>query len=305
MTGKKLTTNNKFDFSAIQNADLSPNTKYRYQKALQAYLDTGAKLSDFKALQAHALTLCKSNRAFLKAAVRLISKEYELFLKGAATPENVDAVQASVYRLEAMNSAIRVKASKGDTVHTWLTPAQVREMLSHCSGTDLRSIRDWTILALLVGAGLRRDELTHLKFDDIKELPNGKGKRYVLQVKGKGKKNRAIPIQSVLGYKVRLFQEYVEGDLVARSLGRNNKPGASISGQAILDLVRKYGVLIGVPKLDPHDLRRTFAQIGYDAGIPITQLSLLLGHSNTAVTERYLNIQLDLDTNVSDFVPLE
>ena len=305
MTSKELTTNNHFDFSAIQNADLSPNTRYRYQQTLQAYLDTGAQVSDYQALQAYALTLCKSNRSFLKAAVRLISKEYELFLKGAATPENVDAVQASVYRLEAMNSAIKVKADKGKIVHTWLTPAQVREMLSHCSGTDLRSLRDWLILALLVGAGFRPDGLTRLTFADLKELPNGNGPRYVLQVSGKGKKHRVIPIQHVLGYKMRMFAGLVGSGLVARSLGRNNIPGESISGQAVLDLVRKYGALINVPGLEPHDLRRTFAQIGYDAGIPITQLSLLLGHSNTAVTERYLNIQLNLENTVSDFVPLE
>jgi site-specific recombinase XerD len=38
-------------------------------------------------------------------------------------------------------------------------------------------------------------------------------------------------------------------------------------------------------------------------GIPITQISKLLGHSSIATTQRYLNLSLDLETTVSDFVP--
>jgi integrase len=57
------------------------------------------------------------------------------------------------------------------------------------------------------------------------------------------------------------------------------------------------------PSLAPHDLRRTYAQIGYESGVPITQISKLLGHTSIAMTLRYLNLSLDLETTVSDFVP--
>ena len=59
----------------------------------------------------------------------------------------------------------------------------------------------------------------------------------------------------------------------------------------------------GLPELAAHDLRRSYAQIGYDSGIPITQISILLGHSSVAVTQRYLNLDLDLECTASDFVP--
>ena len=77
----------------------------------------------------------------------------------------------------------------------------------------------------------------------------------------------------------------------------------STSSVAIFHLVRKYGAMIGMPELAPHDCRSTFAQLGY-AGVPITQITILLGHSDVKTTERYLNLALDLDTTVSDFVPL-
>jgi integrase len=67
--------------------------------------------------------------------------------------------------------------------------------------------------------------------------------------------------------------------------------------------VSKAGAAIGKPDLAPHDLRRTYAQLGYEAGVPITQISKLLGHANVATTQRYLNLDLDLSTTVSDFIP--
>jgi len=67
--------------------------------------------------------------------------------------------------------------------------------------------------------------------------------------------------------------------------------------------VRKHGALIGQPALAPHDLRRTYAQLGYQAGVPLTQISRLLGHASLTTTQRYLNLDLDLDVTVSDFIP--
>ena len=69
-----------------------------------------------------------------------------------------------------------------------------------------------------------------------------------------------------------------------------------MSAQALFNLARKYGSLIGKPDLAPHDLRRTYAQIAYEAGVPITQISRLLGHESIETTQRYLNLDLDLET---------
>ena len=78
----------------------------------------------------------------------------------------------------------------------------------------------------------------------------------------------------------------------------------SMSSAAIFHLVRKYGAAIGLPERASHDCRRTFAQLGYDAGVPITQTSILLGQADVKTTERSLDLALDLETTVSDFVPL-
>ena len=54
----------------------------------------------------------------------------------------------------------------------------------------------------------------------------------------------------------------------------------------------------------PQNLCRTFAQIGYESGVPIIQINKQLGHSSNTTTQRYLNMDLDLITKISDFIPL-
>ena len=296
--------NSQAVFTAIDAAKLAATTKAQYRKAIKNYLETGASLADYAALTTYAQGQKQSTRAFLKAAVRLVSEQAADVLKAGATPENVNAVQAGLYRLEAMQSAIHVETAKGQKAHTWLSPAKVRELMATC-GTDMTGQRDWIMLGLLVGAGLRRDELVNLSFDDMREQYQKDGKaRLVLNVTGKGAKDRVVPISDELARRLIAWRDEVGGGLIARSLGRKRELGESISAIGIFDIVRKHGAMIGRPELAPHDLRRTYAQLGYDAGVPITQISVLLGHASVATTQRYLNLALDLENTASDFIPL-
>jgi len=177
--------------------------------------------------------------------------------------------------------------------------------MSTCDDS-LTGRRDWVILALLVGAGLRREELINLRFDNIQEQYTKDGKsRMVLNVNGKGAKDRVVPISGDLTRGLQEWQEIAEDGLIARSLGRKKELGESISAIGVFNIVRKHGTMIDKPELAPHDLRRTYAQLGYDAGVPITQISKLLGHASVATTQRYLNLDLDLEATASDFIPLK
>ena len=77
-----------------------------------------------------------------------------------------------------------------------------------------------------------------------------------------------------------------------------------MSVRGITKRVRLLGERVGLQGLSTHDCRRTFAQLAYAAGVPTTQISLLLGHANVGTTQRYLNLDLDLEITASDFVPL-
>ena len=297
-------TSPTLDLSAIDRAALQPSTKAKYRREIEAMHEAGINPADFKSLQAYADGLKSSRKQFLKSALRLMVQGIEQDMKAGATPQNLQQTQAALLRLDAMKSAVTVEQHKGTKAHTWLSQAQVKLITSLC-GDTLVGKRDWIVLGLLLGAGLRRDELVNLTFDAMKKQPTKGGKmRTVIEVTGKGNKSRVIPIQDKLADRLNEWCGIVGGGYIVRSLGRKQELGESMSAVAVFHLVSKYGDKIGVPGLAPHDLRRTFAQLGYEAGIPITQISTLLGHANVATTQRYLNLSLDLESTASDFIPL-
>ncbi len=156
-----------------------------------------------------------------------------------------------------------------------------------------------------MGAGLLRDELAALRFDDIAQVPTSGATRTVLNIRGKGAKRRVVPVGRDLAATLADWRWRVGGGQVARSVAKGGALGEKLSAVGIFYIVRSAGQAIGAPALAPHDLRRTYAQLGYQAGVPITQISKLLGHSSITTTQRYLNLDLNLSQTVSDFVPLE
>jgi site-specific recombinase XerD len=296
-----------FDTGAINRARLADRTKYKYARELQKYLDTGAALTDRAALTAYGANLRSSRRSFFKAALRLITADFAQDLKANVTPQSLAKTQAALLRLESIRGSVEVHKNEGTKTHSWLSPKQVKEITA-LPTDDLEGWRDWVILSLLLGAGLRREELAVLTFEALKTQPMKRGRmRDVLEVRGKGDKRRVVPINALLAANVRRWQDILKakpGDRIARALGRKKSLAKHMSAVALFQIVRKYGRLINVPNLAPHDLRRTFAQLGYEAGVPITQISVLLGHANVSTTQKYLNLALDLETTVSDFIPL-
>ncbi len=284
---------------------MADSTKAQYRKAITNALAAGVNLADADDLTTYAHGLKTSGRSFLKAAIRLWSKRVEMQAKGNATPENVLAVLATAYRIEALNDAIGGEADKGQKAHTWLTQAEVKKLMKTCNTNTVNGKRDKIILGLLVGAGLRRMELVNLTFDDIVLQPIAGKFRTVLNLTGKGEKNRVVPINDALAAALDDWGNHVNhAGRIARSVTKGGMVKEGISAIGIFKVVAKAGEAIG-KTLAPHDLRRTFAQLGYEAGVPITQIKELLGHASVATTQKYLNLDLDLEVTASDFIPFE
>ena len=293
-----------FDLSVIKHADLSPAVKAQYRREMVALIKAGIDPFDFEALQKYAESMKPYRRIRLRLALRLISKETERKVKASATPENLAIVQAVLMRLEAMQENARGKGSRDAKAHIWLSPAQVQEITGLCTD-DLEGRRDWIILGLLLGAGLHRAELVTITFDALKKQTTKRGEiRDVLEITGRGANDRVIPISSVLASRLRTWQKVVGDGYIVCSLKKGKKLSNSISTVAVYQIVRKYGVMIGVPGLTAQDLRRTYAHLAYNSGIPITQIKEMLGHASMRTTESFLGLTVDLDNITGDFVPL-
>jgi integrase len=144
--------------------------------------------------------------------------------------------------------------------------------------------RDAVILALGLGAGLRRAEIAGLDVADV-DL-----QREVVRVHGKGHKIREVPIK---GGTIEALEAWLvhrgdePGSLVCpiRKGGRI-EPGR-LAPQAILRVCEKRGREAGISGFTAHDLRRTYVSVLLDQGVDLSVASDLAGHSSPNTTKRY------------------
>jgi integrase len=87
-----------------------------------------------------------------------------------------------------------------------------------------------------------------------------------------------------------------------RSVSQSGIINGSLSPAAIRDIVRRYGLAIGVPDLNPHDLRRTHARLARDGGAPLETIQHTLGHASVKTTELY--VRSGEEANSGDFIRL-
>jgi len=80
--------------------------------------------------------------------------------------------------------------------------------------------------------------------------------------------------------------------------------GERLSEQALYNLVVEYAGMLGLGKLAPHDLRRTFAKLAHKGGSGLDQIQLSLGHGSISTTERYLGVEQDLSDAPCDHLGL-
>lgn len=285
-----------------RNPDLLPTTKRQYQRAVMRAVRDGVDMNDPLALRDYAATTSVSSALYLRGAIGSWADRVQLQIESQVqpSPESVAEAQAAIMRLNALARAIRTRKVTGDKPHIWLTKQETQRLLSVPNARDLQGLRDKVCLTLLVGAGLRRNEASQIEWSNFMR----QGDRWVLAVHGKGAKNRIVPIATQMTEILTVWQRQSSNEgRILRRLYKGGKLGKSLGLTAIYTIVQTYGNLIGHENLQPHDLRRTYAQIGFESAIPLTQISKLLGHSSLAVTQRYLNIELDLAETISDFVP--
>ena len=188
----------------------------------------------------------------------------------------------------------------GRRVGNWLDREEASSLLGLPDPSTTIGLRDLAILAVMLGAGLRRAEVVSLQ---LYHFQRRDGRWVILDLVGKGSKIRTVPIPLWVKRAVSAWCEaagITEG-LVFRRVRVGGKVGASLSDRSIYDIVARYS------DVAPHDLRRTWAKLAHKGGAPIEQISLSLGHSSILTTEKYLGVDqaLVLGEAPCDFLGLE
>jgi len=95
----------------------------------------------------------------------------------------------------------------------------------------------------------------------------------------------------------------LERNYVLRSITQTGAIKGSLSPAAVRDIVQRYGAMIGIPDLTPHDLRRSHSRMARLGGAPIEVIQRTLGHASVRTTELYL--QAGEEANAGDFIDIE
>ncbi|MBK6726190.1 MAG: site-specific tyrosine recombinase XerD [Xanthomonadales bacterium] len=146
-------------------------------------------------------------------------------------------------------------------------------------------LRDRAMLELLYATGLRVTELVTLDVDQV-NLRQG-----ALRVRGKGEKDRLVPIGEValdwLGRYVADSRPLLLRDGASRSLFVTARKSA-LSRKTFWLIVKTLAARAGIHRpISPHGLRHAFATHLLDHGADLRVLQMLLGHSDLSTTQIY------------------
>ena len=202
---------------------------------------------------------------------------------------------------------LRVKGvpKRGVRKGRWLSKKDAHALLNAPDAEQFRGARDHAILAVMLGAGLRRSEVASLR---MAQVSTAEGRFALINIDGKGGRVRTVPIapwvkEAIDNWLWRVARvrdiAATQHSYVFRSVSPSGVLNGSIDPQTIHNIVTRYASEVGI-EASPHDLRRTFAGHALRQGAKIEQIQYSLGHASIQTTEQYLGIQQDFVDSPSD-----
>jgi len=164
---------------------------------------------------------------------------------------------------------------------------------------DPISLRDFSMLELLYSSGARVSEIVGVNTSDISISQTNDGDVTVLKLRGKGSKERIVPLGK---FAVAALEDYftrTRPGLAAKNSKSEaalflNSRGKRLSRQSAWQIVLDAAVATGlVGKVSPHVFRHSYATHLLDGGADIRVVQELLGHSSVTTTQIYTLITID------------
>jgi len=171
-----------------------------------------------------------------------------------------------------------------------LSPQQIDRLFQSPGRGDPYWRRDRALLELLYATGCRASELSTLQLRDM-HLEEG-----FCMCRGKGGKQRLVPLGGRAAESVRAYVQHERGKLAAEVSPPPDWVWLSYRGrrlrrERIWELLKKYARRVGAPpEISPHTLRHSFATHMLAGGADLRQVQEMLGHASIATTQIYTQI---------------
>jgi len=164
---------------------------------------------------------------------------------------------------------------------------------------DPITLRDQAMLELLYSSGARVSELIGINLNDLSTVQTDDGEIRTLKLRGKGSKERIVPLGSFASKAIDTYCVRIRPDLSAKSSKPSsalflNSRGGRISRQSAWQMVLDSAKAAGVTEhVSPHVFRHSYATHLLDGGADIRVVQELLGHASVTTTQIYTLITID------------
>ena len=169
-----------------------------------------------------------------------------------------------------------------------LTRGEVNRLLEQPRGTGPTDLRDRALLELMYASGLRASEAIGLEVADVDT------EAHVLRARGKGAKERVVPVGRTAAEAVRHYLVRGRGALVGERAESHlfvNFRGGPLTRQGLYKIVRRHAAGAGLAdRMSPHTLRHTFATHLLAGGCDLRSVQEMLGHADVATTQLYTHL---------------
>lgn len=174
-----------------------------------------------------------------------------------------------------------------------LTVGEIDAMVAQCDISTPLGVRNRAIIETLYGCGLRVSELVDLQLSCLYT-----DEQYVI-VRGKGDKQRLVPISTVALEWIGRYIEEVRSSMVIKRGNDDivflNNRGARMTRVMVFYIVKDLCARAGIRKtVSPHTLRHSFATHLLEGGANLRAIQQMLGHESITTTQIYVHIDRKL-----------
>jgi integrase/recombinase XerD len=209
---------------------------------------------------------------------------------------------ATAVNPEALRFFAKSPRVRQDPSYNVLTEDELSRMLSAARRTNYR---DYVLLAVMAGGGLREAEVVDIRLGDFQDVGND---QILLRIRGKGDKVRNVSLSPELWQLVqrfvlltgRSFNSHLDArkPLFLSRVGKD-KP---LTTRSVQNIVKKYVRAAGITKaISPHSIRHT---VGTNMAVneaPLLVIQQFLGHADPKTTLRYIRRAEELATRAYQY----
>jgi integrase/recombinase XerD len=190
---------------------------------------------------------------------------------------------------EALRFFAKSPRVRQDPSYNVLTEDELSRMLSAARTTNYR---DYVLIAVMAGCGLREAEVVDIRVGDFQDVGRD---QILLRVRGKGDKIRNVPLSPELWQLVqrfvlltrRSFNSHADArkPLFLSRVGKDK----TLTTRSVQNIVKKYVRAAGITKaISPHSIRHTVGTNMAMNEAPLLVIQQFLGHSDPKTTMRYI-----------------